>query len=157
MFYTYRGLSTDTKPTVRFANRTFYETDTRDVYSSDSDGTWVYAGYGPHIDPLHGVAVVEQGQFDQEHVAASATNQVLGVTGGVGDFLHRLVLVVSTAATAAVSIKDGAAAAIPVFPNSPGGGIGTYSIELNIRSVSGAWQVTTGAGVAVLGIGRFTP
>ena len=108
------------------------------------------------VDVANGVAVVEQGQFDYETVAASQTDQVLGVTGATGDFLHQLIIVVSTAATAQVQIKDGSGSAITVFPNSPGGGIGTYTVELNIRSTSGAWRVTTGAGVAVLAVGRFT-
>jgi hypothetical protein len=43
-----------------------------------------------------------------------------------------------------------------VLPNSPGGGIGVYNIELNAVSSSGAWQVTTGAGVEVLAIGVFS-
>lgn len=109
-----------------------------------------------HIDAANGVAVVEQGQFDYETVAPSVTTQTMGVTGGLGDYLHKVICVVATAATATVSIKDGANTAINVLPNSPGGGVGVYAIELNIVSTSGAWQITTGAGVSVIGIGRFT-
>lgn len=110
-----------------------------------------------HIDSANGVAVVEQGQFDYETVAAGQADQALGVTGAVGDFLHRLIIVVATAATAQVQIKDGSGSAITVFPNSPGGGIGTYSVEMNIVSTGGAWKVTTGAGVSVIAVGRFSP
>ena len=118
----------------------------------------VYSTNGvDHIDSANGVAVVEQGQFDYETVAASQTDQTLGVTGALGDFLHRLIIIVTTAATAAVSIKDGSGPSIAVFPNSPGGGVCTYVVELNIRSTDGAWKVTTGAGVEVIAIGRFTP
>jgi hypothetical protein len=109
-----------------------------------------------HIDTTNRVAVVEQGQFEYETVAAAQTDQVLGATGGVGDFLHRLVIVVATAATAAVTIKDGGGSAISIEPNSPGGGVGTYNIELNMVSRVGAWSVTTGAGSSVIAIGRFT-
>lgn len=92
-----------------------------------------------------------------ETVAASQTDQVLGTgAGAAGDYIERLVCVVSTAATAATSIKDGAGSSITVLPNSPGGGVGTYVIELGIRSQSGAWSVTTGAGVAVVAVGSFT-
>ena len=119
------------------------------------------AGYahlkGGPVDDNAGVMVVEQGQFDYETVAASQSDQVLGVTGALGDFLHSLICVVATAATAQVQIKDGSGPAITVLPNSPGGGVGTYVIELNIVSTSGAWKVTTGAGVSVIAIGRFTP
>lgn len=91
-----------------------------------------------------------------ETVAASQTDQVLGSTGAAGDYLARLVLVVTTALMSAVSIKDGSGSAIAVFPNSPGSGVGTYVIELGLISTSGPWKVTTGAGVAAIGIGNFT-
>lgn len=117
----------------------------------------VYSTNGvDHIDSANGVAVVEQGQFDYETVAAGQTDQVLGVTGAVGDFLHKVIIVVATAATAATSIKDGGGSAISLLPNSPGGGIGVYSVELNIVSKNGAWKVTTGAGASVIAVGRFT-
>lgn len=93
---------------------------------------------------------------DYETVAASQTNQVMGAVGAVGDNLGRLICVVTTAATAQVQIKDGADTAITVFPNSPGGGVGTYVIPVGLRSRTGAWQVTTGAGVAVIACGVFS-
>ena len=93
---------------------------------------------------------------DYETVAAGQTAQVMGGTGRVGDLLTLLICVVSTAATAQVQIKDGADSAITVFPNSPGAGVGTYVIPLNLVSRVGAWQVTTGAGVAVIATGEFT-
>src|SRR3990167_11167367 len=88
-------------------------------------------------------------------VAASQTNAWLG--GQAGDRLDRLTCVVATAATAAVSIKDGSGAAISVFPNSPGGGVGTYNVPIGVASQSGPWRVTTGAGVSVIAAGEFTP
>lgn len=103
-----------------------------------------------------GAIEVIDGGGEYETVAASQTNQVLGTIGAVGDYLGRLVCVVSTAATAQVQIKDGGGSAITVFPNSPGGGVGTYVIPLGLKSAAGAWQVTTGAGVAVLAVGAFT-
>jgi hypothetical protein len=103
-----------------------------------------------------GALEVIDGGGEYETVAASQTNQVLGTIGAVGDYLGRLVCVVSTAATAQVQIKDGGGSAITVFPNSPGGGVGTYVIPLGLKSAAGAWQVTTGAGVAVLAVGAFT-
>lgn len=108
-------------------------------------------GSGYVVDPILPAAIGQQ----YETVAASQTDQALGTTGAAGDYLARLVLVVSTALTAAVSIKDGAGSAIAVFPNSPGGGVGTYTVELGLRSLSGAWKVTTGAGVAAIAIGNF--
>lgn len=90
-----------------------------------------------------------------ETVAASQTAQALGAAGAAGDFLDTLTLVVATAATAAVSILDGAIS-ISIFPNSPGGGVGTYVLPVRLRSQTGPWKVTTGAGVSVVASGNFT-
>lgn len=93
---------------------------------------------------------------DYETVAASQTDQVLGTTGTQGDVLERLVITVGTAATAAVSIKDGSGGgAIPIMPNSPGGGVGVYVVHVGARATSGGWRVTTGAGSTVVAVGRF--
>lgn len=96
------------------------------------------------------------GGLEYETVAASATDQALGASGATGDLLSHLVIVVATAATAAVSIKDGGGAAISVFPNNPGAGVGTYHVALGLISLAGAWKVTTGAGVSVIAVGDFT-
>lgn len=97
----------------------------------------------------------KQSPMDYETVAASQTDQVMGSTGAKWDYLHSLIVVVATAATAAVSIKDGSTS-ISVFPNAPGGGIGTYTVPLGLASQTGAWSVTTGAGVSVIAVGFFT-
>lgn len=99
---------------------------------------------------------VKQSPLDYQAVAASLTDEVLGTTGAIGDLLQRLVISVATAASATVSIQDGADTATLIMPNSPGGGVGVYMIELGIASRSGAWSVTTGAGSTVLAIGLFT-
>lgn len=92
-----------------------------------------------------------------ETVAASQTAQALGSGGGAkGDYLKHLTVVVGTAATAQVQIKDGSDTAITVFPNSPGGGIGTYTVKIEACSRTGAWQVTTGAGSSVVASGHFS-
>src|SRR3990167_7880978 len=99
---------------------------------------------------------VKQSPLDYQAVAASQTDKVLGTTGAIGDLLQRIVISVATAASATVSIQDGADTATLIMPNSPGGGIGVYVVELGIASRSGAWSVTTGAGSTVLAIGLFT-
>jgi predicted O-methyltransferase YrrM len=88
-----------------------------------------------------------------EHVAFSQTDQVLGTTGAKGDYLHRLVVSVTTAATGTVVITDGAFVHGLVRPNTP---IGTYSLEMNAISQTTGWKVTTGAGAEVLAMGNFT-
>lgn len=95
-------------------------------------------------------------RYQYEHVAASQTAQVLGGTGAIGDYLHRIVCTVSTAATGNVIILDGAGFSHTILPASPGGGIGQYNIELNMRSKNGSWRITTGAGVEVMAVGIFS-
>lgn len=110
---------------------------------------------GAGVDSTNNNFIFEE-QNDHEEVAASQTDQVLGVTGAAGDVLTRLIITVTTAASAAVSIKDGSGSSIPILPNSPGNGVGVYVVPIGAVSSSGAWKVTTGAGSTVMAIGRFT-
>lgn len=97
--------------------------------------------------------LVNQAGMEYEAVAASQTDQVMGTTGATGDYLHRLVITVATAATGTVSIKDGGGSAIAITAaNTP---IGVYVVDLGIYSTAGAWKVTTGAGATAVGIGNF--
>jgi len=90
---------------------------------------------------------------DYETVAASQTDQVLGPVGGARDILKRVIVTVGTAATGTCSIKDGAGSDIPLTAaNTP---IGVYTVNLEARSVSGAWKVTTGAGASAICVGKF--
>lgn len=91
-----------------------------------------------------------------EEVAAGASDQVLGGTGAAGDFLDTITCVVATAATSAVSIKDGGGSAISVLPAAVGAGIGTYCIPIKFRSQAGPIKVTCGAGVSAICTGNFT-
>ena len=88
-----------------------------------------------------------------ETVAASQTAQVLGVTGGVGDTLMRLIVTVGTSLTGTVALLDGATSYALTAASTP---IGVYTIEINAVSVNGAWKITTGAGATVLAVGNFT-
>ena len=88
-----------------------------------------------------------------EHVGASQTEQVLGTTGAIGDYLHRLVITVNATSTCTVTIFDGVFSHILVRPNTA---VGVYSIEMNTFSQAGAWEISTGAGVEVLAMGNFT-
>lgn len=126
----------------------------------ESDAVRFYPASGAEfVDTANRVAVVENGQFGYETVAASQSDQILGATGGVGDYLDHLIITVGTAATAATSIKDGNGSSIPILPNSPGGGIGVYIVPINavcVNATTPGWKVTTGAGSTVMAIGRFT-
>ena len=98
-------------------------------------------------------------RYQYEHVPVSASAQVLGGTGAVGDYIHRLICTVTTAATSNVVVVDGTGAGVlthTVLPANVTPGIGVYNIEMNAASANGAWKITTGAGVTVLAVGIFS-
>ena len=98
-------------------------------------------------------------RYFYEHVAASQTAQVLGTTGAVGDYLHRIVCTVTTGATGNDVIVDGSGAGIlthTIVPASASLVPGVYNVELNAVSANGAWKITPGAGVEVMALGIFT-
>jgi len=92
-------------------------------------------------------------QYPYETVAVSQTAQVLGTNGAIGDYLHRIVVTVSTAASSTVNIIDGSTTVLAIPANTP---IGVYSLALNLNAATGPWKVTTGAGAAVLAVGLFS-
>ena len=94
-------------------------------------------------------------RYQYETVAASQTAQVLGTTGAVGDYLHRVIIANVTAATASVTILDGSTS-IVIQTGAATVPLGIFSIALNMASASGAWKVTTGAGATVIGVGIFS-
>ena len=98
-------------------------------------------------------AVAADYGFFYETVAASQTAQVLGTTGAAGDYLHRVTITVTATATSTVALLDNATSYSLLAANTP---IGIYSVEINAKSVSGAWKITTGAGATVLAVGAFT-
>lgn len=92
-------------------------------------------------------------RYFYETVAPSATAQVLGVTGATGDYLHRIIVNVTTTATSTLTLIDNATSINLMSANTP---VGTYSIEINAVSQSGAWKLTTGAGLNAIAVGIFT-
>lgn len=99
---------------------------------------------------------------EYEAVAASQSLQILGATGGTGDYLGKLIVTPTSTAPGAVSIQDGTSTAnlITVFAASTAAvnlvDQKPFEIPLGIKSTTGAWRVTTGASVTVLAIGYFT-
>ena len=94
-------------------------------------------------------------RYQYETVAASQTAQVLGGTGAVGDYLHRLIITTSIAVSSTVTLIDGATS-ILIHAAGGTGGLGAESLEMNMASVSGAWKITTGAGCSVIAVGIFS-
>jgi hypothetical protein len=125
-------------------------------------------GDDPESDPAAASATIpsilrgllkEAVRGDYETVAASANNVAIGATGAAGDLLAGVLIVPGTAAAGAVSIKDGGGSAISIFV---GGGVtalptlAPFFVELGIRSLAGAWHITTGANVTAIAVGKFT-
>jgi hypothetical protein len=94
---------------------------------------------------------------DYETVAASQTDQACGPTGGQGDVIERLVVIPGTTSPGAVSIEDGTGTNFTLFTGgaSSVADLSPIVIELGMRSAIGAWEVTTGANVTAVCIGRF--
>ena len=82
----------------------------------------------------------------------------MGSTGAVGDLFSHLVIVPATTSPGAVSVTDGAGGAITVFAGGASSVLSLvpFTVPLNMKSLSGAWKVTTGANVSVVGVGTFT-
>jgi len=115
--------------------------------------------YAASIDTTpQSVSVSSVNGREYETVAASQTDQVLGATGGTGDDLDFLLVVPATTSPGAVSIKDGSGSSITVFTggSSSVSNLVPFPIPINLRSLAGAWKVTTGANVSVIGVGDFT-
>jgi len=92
-----------------------------------------------------------------EAVAASSTSQVLGATGAVGDVLTGLLITPLSTSPGAVSVQDGSGTAITLFAGGASSvtSLVPFFVPLGAKSVSGAWKVTTGANVTVIGVGSF--
>jgi len=101
---------------------------------------------------------VRESLDEYETVAASQSTQTLGATGAAGDILAAVLIVPATTSPGAVAIKDGSNAAITIFAGGAASvaTLHPFYVPLGLRSVQGAWQITTGADVSAIGMGEFT-
>lgn len=101
---------------------------------------------------------VKNGQAEYETVAASATDQALGATGGTGDYLSGVLIIPATTSPGAVSIKDGSGSSVTIFTGgaSSVSNLVPFYVPIGANSTGGAWKVTTGANVSAIGFGDFT-
>lgn len=92
-----------------------------------------------------------------EDVAASQSEQPLGVGGVKGDHISHLVIMPATTSPGAVTLLDGAASKI-IFPGgaNSASNLVPFSIFLGHDSRNGAFKITTGANVSVRAVGDFT-
>jgi hypothetical protein len=92
-----------------------------------------------------------------ETVAASQTAQVLGGTGRVGDYISHVLIIPANTSPGAVALLDGATS-ISLFAGGADSvsNLVPFAVPLSMKSVSGAWKITTGADVSVIAVGDFT-
>ncbi len=94
--------------------------------------------------------------YEYETVAASQTAQVLGATGGIGDYLHGVLVIPATTSPGNVLLLDGATS-ITIFTGGATSvaDLKPFFIPIDAMSVNGAWKLTTGANVSCIGVGKF--
>lgn len=118
----------------------------------------VHASNDPVVQALAGVLLTRDADTGEyETVAASASDQVLGATGGAGDLLTGLLIVPANTSPGVVQIKDGSGTAITVFAGgaSSVSNLVPFYVPLNLKALTN-WKVTTGTGVSVIASGNFT-
>lgn len=96
-----------------------------------------------------------------EAVAASQTDQIMGATGAVGDYLAGVLIVPATTSPGAVSIKDGNGSSITIFTGGAASvlTLHPFFVPVGAKCVNGTtpgWSITTGASVSAVGVGSFT-
>jgi len=87
--------------------------------------------------------------MDWEKIGSHERDAVLG-QGQRGDVLVGLVIVPHSLMPGKVEIRDGGDFAVTVFEGGPIATLHPFSMSLQMKSRSGAWQVSTGAGVTVI-------
>lgn len=128
------------------------------VRSDSPTPTSATAGdYVPPIMDAGGRVHVRESLDEYETVAASQTAQALGATGATGDIIAGILVIPATTSPGNVILLDNATS-ITVFTGGAGSVLSLvpFFIPLGLRSVSGAWKITTGANVSCIGIGDFT-
>lgn len=98
---------------------------------------------------------------DYRTVAASQTDQVMGATGAVGDYLAGVLIVPGTTSPGAVSIKDGNGSGITIFAGGAASvaTLHPFFVPMGARCVAATtpgWKITTGTNVTAIGVGSFT-
>lgn len=103
------------------------------------------------------VALADISNGEYETVAASQTAQVIGSTGAIGDYIQGILVVPATTSPGNVLLLDNATS-MTVFTGGTTSvsNLVPFFIPLGLKSVSGAWKITTGASVSAIAIGNFT-
>ena len=91
-------------------------------------------------------------------IAAGTANGTLGAAPAAGNILASLTIIPATKSPGAVSIKDGAGAAITVFAGGADSvsTLHPFTIPIGAAATGAGWAIVTGADVSVIATGRFT-
>jgi hypothetical protein len=94
---------------------------------------------------------------DGYEACPAGTATVLGASGAIGDYLESLIIIPATTSPGAVSVKDGAGAAITVFTGGATSvaDLKPFTVRLGLRATGAGWTITTGANVTALAAGLF--
>lgn len=94
---------------------------------------------------------------DYETIAASQTDQMMGGTGAAGDHLAGVLIIPETTSPGEVSIEDGSTN-MRIFTGGTDSVLSLvpFFVPLGINSVSGGWEITTGANVRAIAVGSFS-
>lgn len=94
-------------------------------------------------------------------LASCSTTQVSTISdAAVGDYLHQLIVVPASSAAGVVTVFDGATAVLSI-PAVAGSGTGTvtpppYTLKCGMAAVTTqGWNITCGASVHAIAVGRF--
>jgi hypothetical protein len=102
--------------------------------------------------------IVTPSSAEYETVAASQTDQMMGVTGAIGDTIEGILVIPASTSPGAISIEDGSTNTT-VFAGGASSvtSLIPFYIPLNnIATVSGGWEITTGANVSCIVFGTFS-
>jgi hypothetical protein len=116
---------------------------------------------GPRVPVTKFTPLPVSAGTDYETVAASQTDQMMGATGAVGDFLAGILIVPGTTSPGAVSIKDGNGSGITIFSGGAGSvtTLHPFFVPFGAKCTAATtpgWKITTGANVTAIGVGAFT-
>lgn len=111
----------------------------------------------PPVNPARYVGpmeIVPDGEYVL--IPASSTTKAFGANGGAkGDALFGLLITPATTAPGVVTLFDGATS-ITIMVGGGTTNLEPIYVPLNIVSVVGAWNMTTGTNVTVIATGKFT-
>lgn len=96
---------------------------------------------------------------DYVAVPASTSNQILGTTGAVGDYLATILVIPATTTPGAITVKDGSGGTpMTVFAGGAASinDLRPFNLALGLPSKLVGWYITTGANVSVVAAGTFT-